>query len=229
MESAPVKHMILAGLLIGAIGLSEAGCADVPDPDPARFAGEIQAFVAWDRKNAVPAKPILFVGSSSIRLWPTPEHFPGKPVVNRGFGGSEISDVIHYYDQLIGPYAPVQIFLYAGDNDVATGKPAEQVFEDYRALAEQVSRDFPQTELVFISIKPSKARWALWPVMKEANAMIRAFSEGRPNLSFVDISSVLLRADGLPGDFYVDDGLHLNEAGYRRWQAVVAPILCGAR
>lgn len=200
-------------------------CADKPDPDPARFDQEIAAFKAWDSKNAFPEHALLFVGSSSIRFWRTAEAFPGKPVINRGFGGSEISDVIHFYDRVIKPYAATKIFFYAGDNDIADGKNPQQVFEDYRELAARVRADFPDTELIFLSIKPSEARWKKWPIMAAANKLIREYTETDPKLGYADVASVLLGDDGLPKDVYVMDGLHLNDDGYRLWQQVIAPLL----
>jgi lysophospholipase L1-like esterase len=224
-----MKRYFLAGLFVAAAGFNQPALADAPDPDPTRFSEQIETFVVWDQKNDFPDDPILFVGSSSIRYWATAEAFPGHPVVNRGFGGSEISDVIHYYDQVIAPYTPAQIVLYAGDNDIARNKPAQQVFEDYRELAARVSRDFPNAELVFISIKPSKARWSVWPEMKKANDMIRDFSRDNPKLTYADLASVMLDGDGQPKEVFVEDGLHLNEKGYLLWQQALAPYLHGGR
>jgi lysophospholipase L1-like esterase len=224
-----MKRRFLAVLFASALGITQAAFADAPDPDPQRFAEAVEAFAAWDRKNAFPENPVLFVGSSSIRLWATANAFPGLPVVNRGFGGSEISDVTHYYDQLIAPYAPARVFLYAGDNDVAGGKPAEQVFEDYKELADRIGRDFPGAELVFISIKPSKARWALWPEMQKANRLVRAYSEQHSQLAYADLASVLLDDSGQPKDVFIEDGLHLNEAGYALWNEAMAQYLGNKR
>lgn len=212
---------VLAALLACGIALA----ADAPDPDPSRFSAEIDAFALWDSKNAVPEHAILFVGSSSIRYWPTALAFPGKPIVNRGFGGSELSDVIHYYDRVIAPYAPAKIFLYAGDNDIANGKGARQVFEDYRELAARVRADFPDTTLYFLSIKPSKARWDRWPVMAEANGMVREYAASDSKLGYVDLATPLLGEDGRPKDVFVQDGLHLNEKGYRLWREKLATLV----
>ena len=212
-------------LLAAWLAATNLATAEAPDPDPGRFAATIASFASWDSKNAVPADAIVFVGSSSIRYWPTAMAFPGKPVINRGFGGSELSDVLHYYDQVIRPYAPAQIVLYAGDNDIGRGKTAVQVFDDFRELAGRVARDFPGAELVFIAIKPSKARWALWPAMTEANRLIKEYSEERPNLGFADLASPLLDEAGEPRDVYLDDGLHLNEWGYALWQQALLPFL----
>ena len=212
-------------ILIGVIACSSLALAQAPDPDPGRFAAEIGLFDAWDGKNSFPEDAILFVGSSSIRMWPTASAFHGKPVINRGFGGSEISDVIHYYDQVVGPYEPSMIFLYAGDNDIARGKSAEQVFQDFKTFAAQVQAELPETSLFFISIKPSVLRWNHWPTMTAANKLVRDYVAGHRNMAYVDLATPLLDENGNPRDVFVADGLHLNEYGYRLWQQALAPYL----
>ena len=211
-------------LFVGLL-LALPAYAEKRDPDPTRFEHEIAVFEAWDHQNTFPERANLFVGSSSIRFWHTADAFPGKPVINRGFGGSEISDVTYYYNQVIKPYAPAKIFLYCGDNDIDAGKSPEQVFEDYVELAAKVRGDFPDTELIFLSIKPSDARWEEWPQMQQANQLIREFTARDPKLGYVDVASLLLGADGMPKDVYVMDGLHLNEEGYRLWDQALAPLL----
>jgi len=200
-------------------------CAQAPDPDPERFAASIATFSAWDSKNSFPENALLFVGSSSIRFWPTAKAFPGKPIINRGFGGSEMSDVIHFYEQVIRPYAPRRIFLYAGDNDIANGKTATQVFADYKELVGLVTADFPGSLVIFISIKPSKQRWDKWPIMAEANRMVREYAARHKDLGYADLATPLLDRNGKPKDVFVDDGLHLNQEGYRLWQEALAPFL----
>ena len=219
------KKLIQTGLVFFGFIVSLPGLAEKSDPDPTRFEHEIAVFEAWDHQNSFPERANLFVGSSSIRFWHTADAFPGKPVINRGFGGSEISDVIYYYDQVIKPYAAAKIFLYAGDNDIDAGKSPEQVFEDYVELAAKVRADFPDTNLIFLSIKPSDARWKKWPKMEQANQLIREFAARDPKLGYVDLASLLLGADGMPKDVYVMDGLHLNEDGYRLWNQALAPLL----
>jgi lysophospholipase L1-like esterase len=216
------KHMY-AVVFVTMLCLSSEAYADAPDPNPGRFAKTIETFAVWDSKNSFSENAILFVGSSSVRFWPTATAFPGKRIINRGFGGSEISDVIHFYDQVIKPYAPTKIFLYAGDNDIGHGKMADQVFEDYQELVAIVQSDFPKVDLIYISIKPSKLRWDKWPPMVETNRMIREYSESHPNLGYADLATPLLDADGNPRDVFVDDGLHLNERGYFLWQQALAP------
>ena len=219
-----MRHMriaLVAALL--AIGISAR--AEAPDPDPGRFAAFIATFGKWDQQNAVPENPILFVGSSSIRMWPTAMAFPGRPVVNRGFGGSEISDVIHYFDQVVRPYNPVKIFLYAGDNDIGRGKSPAQVFDDYIQFAGMVETTFPDATLYFLSIKPSDLRWQHWPAMMEANSLIRDHAEQHDKLGYVDLATPLLDENGQTRNVFIEDGLHLNSLGYALWQQAMLPYL----
>jgi lysophospholipase L1-like esterase len=199
------------------------------DPDPNRFAGEIKAFAEWDSKNAVPAEPVLFVGSSSARMWRTHESFPDLPVVNRGFGGSHISDVIFYADRVVLPYRPRVIVFYAGDNDIAGGKSAQRVAQDYRRFVTLVHAKLPATRIVFVTIKPSGQRWSLWPEMNKANALIQDFCKQDARLSFADLATPLLDAGGKPrSDLFLPDQLHLNAQGYALWTKALNPVLSEA-
>ena len=220
-----MSRLVYAVVIVANVLLRQPVYAEAPDPDPERFAEAIETFAVWDSKNSFPEDAILFVGSSSVRLWPTAAAFPGKPIINRGFGGSEISDVIHFYKQIIWPYMPTKIFLYAGDNDIGHGKTADQVFEDYKELVELLRTDLPDSELIFISIKPSKQRWDWWPTMVEANRMVREYANEHASLGYADLATPLLDEDGLPKDVYVEDGLHLNDQGYDLWREALAPYL----
>ena len=219
-----MRHLRIA-LVATILAISPGARAEAPDPDPGRFAAFIATFGDWDRQNAAPDDPYLFVGSSSIRMWSTAMAFPGKPVINRGFGGSEISDVIHFFDQVVRPYQPKKIFLYAGDNDIGRGKPPAQVVDDYLEFAAMVDDALPDAMLYFISIKPSDLRWQHWPAMMEANQLIREHSATHDNLGYVDLASPLLDENGQTKDVFIEDGLHLNEFGYALWQQAMLPYL----
>jgi lysophospholipase L1-like esterase len=211
-------------VLLGAT----SAVAQVPDPDPERFAEEIAAFARWDAKNAVPRDAVLFVGSSSIRMWNTAERFQDLPVVNRGFGGAHISDVNHFLHETVLRYVPSVIVFYAGDNDVEAGKSADQVLADYEAFVRRVSDANPSTQIVFVAIKPSLARWTRWPEMRTANDRVRSYSETRANLRYTDVATPMLEAGGEPrAELFVSDGLHLSEAGYDLWTTVVKQTLGG--
>lgn len=193
---------------------------------PDRWEEAIRAFENWDSRNAFPSDAVLFVGSSSIRLWQTRESFRDLPVINRGFGGSQISEVNYYAKRIVLPYAPKVVVFYAGDNDIAGGKSAERVFNDYAAFTKLVHASLPATRIIFISIKPSRSRWTLWPVMSDANKMIRDFSGKDKRLLYFDGAAPLLGADGLPNvELFMPDKLHLNAKGYEVWTKKLRPVI----
>lgn len=217
---------VVLWVVLGIAMVSVAQGAEPADPDPNRFAKEIQTFKEWDAKNAVPADPILFVGSSSIRMWRTHESFPNLPVINRGFGGSHISDVLYFAERIVLPYKPKVIVFYAGDNDMAGGKSAQRVLNDYRKFVNLVGAELPQTRHIFVTIKPSGRRWEIWPEMHKANNLIRDFCEKDDRLFFADLGTPLLDAEGKPDNsLFRDDQLHLNAKGYAAWDKTLAPIL----
>ena len=200
---------------------------DKPAENPAeKWEEDIRQFEQWDSKNTFPSDAVLFVGSSSIRLWPTRECFEEFAVLNRGFGGSQISDVNYFAGRIVLPYGPRVIVFYAGDNDVAAGKSARQVFDGYKAFTRLVHEKLPVTRIIYIGIKPSRSRWSLWPVMKEANAMIRDFSDKDGRLFYFDSAAPLLGSDGMPDDaLFLKDQLHLNEKGYEAWTKLIRPVI----
>jgi lysophospholipase L1-like esterase len=195
-------------------------------PDPNRFAEEIKAFTQWDNKNSFPADAVLFVGSSSIRMWGTHKSFPDLAVINRGFGGSHISDINYYFKRVVLPYKPKLIVFYAGDNDIASGKSAQKVLEDFRLFTGMVREVFPRTPIIFISIKPSESRWNYWPAIQQANDLIRQLCESDNKLTFVDAGSVLLNKQSQPDNtYFLADKLHLNDKGYQQWTQVLRPVI----
>ncbi len=196
------------------------------NPAPARFAQDIETFINWDQKNAVPDDAILFVGSSSIRMWKTRDSFPDLPVINRGFGGSHISDVIFFMNDIVIKYKPRTIVFYAGDNDIAAGKSPQQVFEDYVTFIKTVKEKLPNIQVVYIPIKPSIARWNIWPDMEKTNNLIMDYSQKDTQLFYADTATPMLGTDGKPKtDIFLDDGLHLNDKGYELWNEILYPVL----
>jgi lysophospholipase L1-like esterase len=201
----------------------ERGASDL---DADRFESEIADFEKWDHQNAFPRDGILFVGSSTIRLWQTADAFPGLPVINRGFGGSTIADVNHFADRMVFKYEPRLIVFYAGDNDIAAGRTPERVFNDFQTFAASVHDRLPATPIIFLGIKPSVARWKLWPQMQEVNARVKELTRENKKLIYVDTAPAMLGDDGQPRkDLLRDDGLHLSDKGYAAWTKVLAPQL----
>jgi len=221
--SRRIVLLIVPFTAVAAFGTERKPSAD---PDPNRFAAEIKAFAAWDSKNAVPAGSVLFVGSSSIRLWRTHESFPDWPVINRGFGGSQISDVIHFADRIVLAYQPKVIVFYSGNNDIASGKSAERVLEDYRRFVQLVHARQPGVRVIILAINPSRSRWSFWPEAKKANELVQDFCRSDPRLAFADFSSLFLGPDGLPdSSLFLKDELHLDAGGYAVWTKALAPVL----
>ncbi|MFC1762124.1 hypothetical protein ACFL6U_08590 [Planctomycetota bacterium] len=162
--------------------------ADTPNPDPQRFASQIEAFENWDQKNSLPNDFVLMLGSSSIRMWPSAESFPESKIVNRGFGGAHISDLIHYQDRICTSYPPARcIVFYCGDNDIAAGKTPKQVLRDFETFKQIVSAHGPQTKLIYIPIKPCPSRWHLWEESTQVNDAIQAAAKTAPLLQGVRI------------------------------------------
>ena len=185
-------------------------------------------FETQDRATPPPAGVIVFTGSSSIRFWTDlSTYFPGKAILNRGFGGSQLSDVRHFADRIIVRYQPKQIVLYAGENDIATGKQtARQTYDRFVDLFRYVRKKLPKATFTYIAIKPSPSRRQFWPATDDANRLIRRFLLMKSNAQFVDIRPVMLGLNGQPiSDLFRSDSLHMNEKGYQRWAPVLRPYL----
>ncbi len=228
----PLGRRIRAGLrccLLTAVGLAlcrGALGAEPPKPKENRWEPKIRQFEAQDKKQMPPADGILFVGSSSIVGWKLEQCFPDLPVINRGFGGSQIADSVHFAERIVLPYRPKIIVLYAGDNDVAAGKSPQRVLADYQQFVKTVHDTLPNTRIVFIAIKPSLRRWHLVDKMRKANGLIRAVTEEDDRLAYVDIDKPMIADDGKPRkELFKADGLHLNAEGYKLWTSLVLPHL----
>lgn len=202
-----------------------SAAAPATAPDPARFAEQITAFLEEDRVALRPPCQIVFTGSSSIRFWKTlGEDLAPLAVLNRGFGGSTIADVNHYFDQVVGRHSPAAVVFYAGENDLSAGREPEAIvadFERFLALKEAALGDAP---VYFVSLKPSKLRWAQFARQGWINDRIRELAERRPDLQYIDVVQPML-SDGAPKEIFVEDGLHMTAEGYALWTAAVKPVL----
>lgn len=217
-KSGPCVLMICLAVLCCAVGRAQQSPAN-------RWEAEIRKFEESDRRNPPAEGAVLFIGSSSVRLWQSlAEDFPGTKVINRGFGGSEIADSTFYVERIVAPYRPEMVVLYAGDNDLANGKTPRQVFEDYKAFVGRVRRKLPAAKIAFISVKPSPARASLLRSQREANGLIKEYASRDKRLIYIDVFTPMLGGDGSPRpELFGPDGLHLNEEGYRLWKSVIAP------
>src|ERR1051326_3649532 len=215
---------LAAGMFLVALGLTfPPGRADQPSSF-SRWEKTIAAFEQQDKDKPPPTNAIVFVGTSSIRLWDLKKSFPDREVINRGFGGSQLADSVYFADRLVTKHAPRLVVLYAGDNDIAAGKTPEQVAADFRAFVQAVHKGLPRTKVLYLSIKPSVLRWKLWDKMQKANALIEAECKKHEGVTFVSVVRPMLGEDGKPRkELFQADGLHLNAKGYEVWARVLKP------
>lgn len=194
---------------------------------PDRFESEIQTFEAADQGEMPPVGAVLFTGSSSIRLWPALDSaFAPIPVIQRGFGGSTLPEVIYYAERIVWKYKPSVIVLYCGENDMAEGAAPPVVFQHFKRFVALMEEKLPGARLIVLSAKPSPARWQLWSDFTKYNYLIQQFAAKRENVLFVDLSPTLLSATSEPDPaFFTEDKLHLNRQGYARWKRALQPMV----
>jgi lysophospholipase L1-like esterase len=193
------------------------------------FWQDIQNFKTLDQQSTPPDNAILLIGSSSFTKWKdVSEYFPGKRIINRGFGGSRLTDLNYYSEDLLNPYQPKQIIIYCGENDFADDAKlkADIVVDRFKTFYKKIRKKFPNIEVDFISIKYSPSREKLWPQMKEANKKIAKFMKKEKNAEFIDITEIMNDANGnVRKDLFVEDMLHMTPEGYRLWTKVMNPYM----
>jgi lysophospholipase L1-like esterase len=221
MRLSPFCNAV-AALLLAA---THAAAQDtIPTPD--RFETDIAAFEAADKVAPPPKGEIVFVGSSTIRRWDTAAAFPDLKIINRGFGGSWLSDSVRHAERIVIPYEPRLVVVYAGDNDISAGWTSEQVAIEFERFVSAVHAKLPRTRILYLGIKPSVLRWLKDERMDRANDLIRSMCAKDDRLGFLDMGDVLLGWDEAPRpEFFVADGLHLSADGYRIWNAIIRPWL----
>ena len=211
-------------LLVGFICLNGEASAQYSP-----FYKEIQAFKKLDSIKPPTKNAILLIGSSSFKNWvDVQNYFPLFPIVNRGFGGSTLPDVIRFADDVIFPYEPKQILIYCGENDLASADSvtATMVFNRFKQLFQIIRDRLPKVPVAFISMKPSPSRERLWPKMIEGNTLIKNYLKKKRNTAFIDVYSKMFDANGeVMKDIFLKDNLHMNPKGYAIWQKIIAPYL----
>jgi lysophospholipase L1-like esterase len=212
----------LIGLLL-ITGCKETITAQVP------YQNDIQAFKRADSISAPPSHAIVFVGSSSFTKWTdVADYFPGYTIINRGFGGSTLPDVIRFAPETILKYHPKQVLVYCGDNDLASSETVTplMVLSRFKTLFYIIRKNEPKANISYVSIKPSPSREHLMPKMEKTNAMIKAFLAKQKNSAFINIYDAMLGADHKPrSDIFIEDNLHMNAKGYAIWQEIIKPYL----
>jgi lysophospholipase L1-like esterase len=230
------RIIVVLAALLAALGLMALArfVAKLRSADPTMWEGAIRKFEKADRRSPAP-KGIIFTGSSSIRYWKSlKEDMAPLPVMNRGFGGSQIHQVTHYADRIVLPHQPRAVVFYAGENDMAglffsRKRTPVEIRDAYREFCQKIHRALPEVPIYYISTKPPKRRLSLWPAMQEANRLVREYCASDRRLHYIDIVPAMLDAEGKPRrDVFKWDGIHLNEKGYAIWKSIVRPILAEA-
>ena len=188
-------------------------------------------FAAEDAASPPPARPVVFTGSSSVRMWETlAADFPGVPVLNRGFGGSQVRDATWHLEQVALRYRPRQVLIYAGDNDINAGRTPEQVLADVRSFVAALRAELPDVRVGYLAIKPSPSRAEQLGRQQAANALVRDWAAAQEGVDFIDVATPMLDAAGQPrAGLFLDDRLHLNADGYALWRGIVARYLVPMR
>ena len=194
---------------------------------PERWEEAIQKFEKQDSLHPVSPGSNLFVGSSSIAIWQDiANYFPDHQVLNRGFGGSQFSDLLYYVDRVVYPYKPAKIFIYEGDNDLAAGDTPQQIMKEAKKLRKMIKKELGNTPVVFISPKPSMARWDMKDQYEALNKMLKEYTEKTEDTQYADVWTPALDEDGVVfNHIFKGDSLHMNGEGYKIWQKSLEPYL----
>ena len=218
------KYLVIFLLFLGILTATAQTTSTIP------FQEEINVFIKKD-SIAMPAdNSILFVGSSSFNYWKDiSNYFPGYAIINRGFGGSSLTDIIHFNQETILKYKPKQIYIYCGENDIAASDTItpQIVFERFKTLYTIIrNRLGNKIPIMYVSIKPSVARWSMEEKFVAANSLIRNFINKQKQTQFLDVHSAMLDTNGeVYKDIFIADKLHMNAKGYAIWQKIIAPTL----
>ena len=195
----------------------------------APFYNDVQLFKKLDSAHFPAKHAILFVGSSSFTKWTdVQDYFPGYPIINRGFGGSSLPDVIRYASDIIFPYQPRQIVIYCGENDLASADTvtATMVVDRFKKLFVLIRQQLPIATVTFVSLKPSPSRQRLWPKMIDVNTQIKNYLRKKKKTAFIDVYQKMFNNDGtVMQDIFIEDNLHMNAKGYAIWQKIMTPYL----
>lgn len=209
--------LMAAAVLCLMAGFAAHGAEKGAPAGVSKWEKEISAFERADATNPPPKGAILFIGSSTIRMWKTlKQDFPHHAAINRGFGGSQIADATAFAPRIVFPYAPKSIYLRAGGNDLWAGKSVDQVYADFQSFVAAVQSKLPETDIVYISLSPSIARWKQADMTKALNTKVADFIKGRPHLRYVETYDLVYGADGKARpELFIRDMLHLNADGYK--------------
>jgi len=214
-------------LVLAMVSVATMEVAAQQPIDPNRFEPAIQKFEAEDKATPPVKGGVLFIGASSIARWTNlAESFPDLRVVNRGFGGSELSEAVKYAPRVVVPHAPRIVVLYEGENDLNRGVTPEVIASDFDKFSQLIHASLPATRIVVIGLKPSLLRWKIRDGMHQTNKLISTRCAADRKCTYVDPWPSMIGADGTPKpSFFVEDGLHMTPEGYKAWTKMLQPHL----
>ena len=191
------------------------------------FENEIRNYEKQDSISLPKKGQILFIGSSSFRIWKTfSTDLAGISAINRGFGGSTMTDALYYFDRMVVKYAPSTVVVYEGDNDLAKGKSPEELAKEYEDFLNRLKKALPKTKLVYLAVRPSLSRIAIVDKQKQFNGWLEKYCKSQKGRFFLDMHSPFYLPDGtLMPDIFVADRLHLNEKGYQIFSAKIREFI----
>ncbi|MEY8021215.1 GDSL-type esterase/lipase family protein [Muriicola sp. SD30] len=200
-----------------------AGCFFVTAQKGTDFSEEVDLITRrYKHLRSKNQKTVVFTGSSSIRLWEgLEEYFPGHPIINTGFGGSEAADLLEFINPLILDYNPTKVFIYEGDNDISFKRSPARVLRTTKKILNRIWTEFPNTDIVLIAAKPSPDRWHLKRRYLRLNRKFQKYANKTSRVAYANVWDVMIRGEEVDDSLFVEDGLHMNDKGYSLWYEVL--------
>jgi len=221
-----MRTLIALLLVLPCVQPFDSGVAALAQDKQDKWEKDIAAFEEKDKAAPPPQNEIVFVGSSTIRMWKTAEAFTDLKVLNRGFGGSQLSEAVTYAERIILPYKPRIVVVFSGGNDINAKKTPEQVAESFKALVGKIHGALPKTKIYYLSLFPNVKRKEQDAACVKVNDLIQAFIKTDERMGYIDTASKMRAADGGPRpELLLNDGLHMNADGYKIWNEIVGAVL----
>jgi lysophospholipase L1-like esterase len=223
VKNSGIRNLLNLLLVSGFLHIS----LNLRSQDPERFRSEVDSIQEKYLNLKTKKNLIVFTGSSSIRMWDSlGYYFPGRKLINAGFGGSQMSDLLFYADRLILQYNPSQVVIYEGDNDLFSNENPASIAEEVERLILLINKELPKTRIILLSAKPSPSRWSKRDAYLSLNSLFKQLAEEYKYVRFVDVWTPLISASGRPdASLYLSDSLHINDMGYRLWAPKIRKAL----
>lgn len=181
----------------------------------------IQKLEELDKIENHPDDAILFIGSSSIRLWENiANDMAPYPVIRRGYGGAKFSDLIFYTERLVSPhdFRALVVFVANDISNTPEDKSPQEIVKLFKEVVKIVREKNPKKPIFLIEITPTNSRWEVWNETQQANELLKKYCESKYNLHFIETAEGFLGADGKPrAELFRKDQLHLKQVGYDIW------------